>query len=159
MKAIASSVSAVLVIAVFAALAVVPQPSAASPPSAGSGSYVVTGAVVTGVRTAGGNTFVSETETVTATGTFVGTLVHDLVVIFRADGSLTFRGPGTFTGTVGGLSGTLEYTVEGQGSVVTGALHGSFAITRGTGDLAGVQGHVTIEGIAATGGTYTVQFQ
>jgi len=71
---------------------------------------------------------------------------------------LTFRGPGTFTGTVDGLSGTLEYVVEGQGSVVTGELRGSFAITRGTGDLAGVQGHVTIEGIPATGGTYTVQY-
>jgi len=71
---------------------------------------------------------------------------------------LTFRGPGTFTGTVDGLSGTLEYVVEGQGSVVTGELRGSFAITRGTGDLADVQGRVTIEGIPATGGTYTVQY-
>ena len=153
---ITRSVSAALVIAVFAALAAIPWEAAASPPTTGSGSYVVTGAVVTGVRTANGNVFVTETETVTSTGTFTGTLVHDLLVTFHADGSLTFHGPGTFTGAVGGLSGTLEYAVAGQGSMVTGSLRGSFAITRGTGDLAGVHGHVTIEGIPATGGTYTL---
>ena len=158
MNRIVESVSAALVIAILGALALVPAESAASPPATGSGSYIVTGAVVAGVRPAGGNTFVSETETVTATGTFVGTLVHDLVVTFRADGSLTFRGSGTFTGSVGGLSGTFEDPVEGQGSVVTGQLSGSFPITRGTGDLAGLRGHATIEGVPATGGTYTVQF-
>ncbi|SRR6266581_3012042 len=154
---IVGPVSAALVIAVFAVLAVIPSGTVASPPATGSGSYVVTGAVVTGVRTADGNVFVTETETATSTGTLTGTFVHDLVVTIHPDGSLTFHGPGTFTGTINGLSGTLEYVVEGQGSVVTGELRGSFAITRGTGDLASVQGHMTIEGIPATSGTYTVE--
>ena len=152
------SVSGAFVIGVFALLTIVPWGATASPPVTGSGSYTVTGAAVTGVRLADGNVFVTETEYADATGTLTGTFAHDLVVTVHPDGSLNFRGPGTFTGTVDGLSGTLEYVVEGQGSVVTGELRGSFAITRGTGDLADVQGRVTIEGIPATGGTYTVQY-
>ena len=151
-------VPAAFVIAALAALAVIPQGSVASPPATGSGSYAVTGAVATGVRLADGNVFVTETESADATGTLTGTFAHDLVVTIHPDGSLNFRGKGTFTGTVDGVSGSFEDTIEGQGSVVSLELHGTITILRGSGDLVGLRGHLTIEGIPATGGTYAVQF-
>ena len=150
--------SAAFVIAALGALVIVPWGTTASAPVTGSGSYTVTGAVVTAVREAGGNVFVTQTEYADATGTATGTFAHDLVVTFHPDGSLTFRGTGTFTGTVNGVSGSFEDTIEGQGSVATLELHGTITILRGSGGLAGLQGHATIEGIPATGGTYTVQF-
>jgi len=94
-----------------------------------------------------------------ATGTLTGTFAHDLVVTIHPDGSLNFRGKGTFTGTVDGVSGSFEDTLEGQGSVVSGELRGTITILKGFGHLAGLQGRVTIEGIPATGGTYVVEFQ
>jgi hypothetical protein len=154
------AVSAALVIAAFAALAVIPQRSVASPPETGSGSYVVTGADVTDVRVGDdGTVFVTETEYVDATGTLVGSFAHDLVIAIHPDGSLTVHGTGTFTGTVDGVSGSFEDALEAQGSLVTFELHGSFTILSGSGGLKGLQGHATIDGIPATSGTYTIQFQ
>ena len=91
------------------------------------------------------------------TGTLTGTFAHDLVVTIHPDGSLNFRGTGTFAGTVNGLPGTFTDTIEGQGSVVSADLHGTITILRGSGDLEGLLGHMTIEGIPATGGTYALQ--
>ncbi len=153
------SVSAALVIVAFAALVAVPMGSLASPPEMGSGSYVVTGADVTDVRVGDdGTVFITETEYADATGTLTGSFAHDLVVAIHPDGSLTFHGTGTFTGTVDGVSGSFEDAIEGQGSLVTLELHGSFTILRGSGGLKGLQGHATIEGIPATSGTYAIQF-
>ena len=153
-------VSTAFVIAVFAALGSLPWGAAASPPETGSGSYVVTSADITDVRFGDdGTVFVTETEYADATGTLIGTFAHDLVVAIHPDGSLNFRGKGTFTGTVDGMSGSFEDTLEGQGSVVSGELRGTITILKGFGHLAGLQGRVTIEGIPATGGTYVVEFQ
>ena len=152
------SVSAAFVIAVFAALAVAPWGAAASPPATGSGSYVVTGATVWAVRVADGNTFVTETEYATSTGIATGTFAHDLVVAFRADGSLTFRGKGMFTGTFDGVSGSFAYSLEGQGSAASAELHGTITVLDGSGGLAGLRAVATIDGIPATGGTYTVVY-
>src|SRR3990172_7317924 len=116
------SVSGAFVIGVFALLTIVPWGATASPPVRGWGSYTVTGAAVTGVRLADGNVFVTETEYADATGTLTGTFAHDLVVAIHPDGSLNFRGTGTFTGTVDGVSGSFEDTLRGQGSVVSGEL-------------------------------------
>ena len=151
------SVSGAFVIGVSALLTIAPWGATASPPVTGSGWYTVTGAAVTGVRLADGNVFVTETEYADATGTLTGTFAHDLVVTIHPDGSLNFRGTGTFTGTVNGLPGTFTDTIEGQGSVVSADLHGTITILRGSGDLEGLPGHMTIEGIPATGGTYAVQ--
>jgi len=158
MNRIAWSVSAALVIAVFALLAVSPGQSAASPPDTGSGSYVVTGATVWSVRVAGGNTFVTETESAASTGIATGTFTHDIVLTLRADGSLTFRGNGMFTGTFNGVSGGFTYSLEGQGSVVSANLRGTITVLDGSGGLAGLRAVATIDGIPATGGTYTVQY-
>ena len=152
-------VSAALVTALLAALAVAPWRAAASPPEMGSGSYVVTGADVTDVRVGDdGTIFITETEYADATGTLARSFAHDLIVAIHRDGSLTFHGKGTFTGTVDGVSGSFEDVIEGQGSLITLELHGSFTITSGSGGLKGLQGHATIDGIPATGGTYTIQF-
>lgn len=154
------AVSAALVIVALAGLAAIPMGTVASPPETGSGSYVVTGADITDVRFGeDGTVFVTETEYADATGTLIGTFAHDLVVAIHPDGTLNFHGKGTFTGTVDGVSGSFEDTIEGQGSVVSGELHGTITILQGSGHLAGLQGRVTIEGIPATGGTYVVEYQ
>jgi len=158
MARIVRSVSAACVIAVFAALAVVPWGAAASPPSTGSGSYVVTGATVWSVRVAGGNTFVTETESVTSTGTATGSFTHDVVLTVRADGSLTFRGKGTFAGTLDGVSGGFSYSLVGRGSVASAELHGTITVLDGSGGLAGLRAVATIDGIPSTSGTYTVLY-
>lgn len=145
---------------VIAALAVIPSGSLASQATSGSGSYTVGPVDVTNVRFVGDKTIVTETETVYLTGTITGTAVHDLVVTIQ--GSLfTFRGSGTFTGSVDGTSGGFEYHIKGEGvqSVGFGSLHGTFTITDGTGGLADLSGRTTFEGIPAMFGTYTVEYR
>src|SRR3989304_2532557 len=73
-----------------------------------------------------------------------------------ADGNV-FLTETEYAGAAGTLPGTFPDTIEGQGSVVSADLHGTITILRGSGDLEGLPGHMTIEGIPATGGTYAVQ--
>ncbi len=79
-------------------------------------------------------------------GTLTGTLVSDVLVVVRPDGTAEFTESGTFTGTVGGASGTLAWTGEGTG--VGGDFQGQFTLSDGTGDLTKVEGE----------GTFSVHF-
>lgn len=152
-------VSAAFAIAVFAALSAMPQLSAASPPSTGSGAYTVTGFVTTDVRTTDdGNVVIVGTETAVLTGTLEGTFVHDVTIAIQTDGSLTFHGTGTFSGTVDGVSGGFEYSIRGKGVLgPAAALHGTLTILSGSGGLVDLAGRGTFQGIPMTGGTYAVQ--
>ena len=159
MKTMFGSGSAAFVIAVFAALAVVPQQSAAARPTAGSGAYTVSGFVYTGVRTTDeGNTVITGTETVVMSGTLVGTLVHDVTIVVKTDGSFTLHGTGTFSGAVNGVSGGFTYSIKGKGVLgPVAALQGTFTILSGSGGLTDLGGRGSFQGIPMTGGTYAVQ--
>ena len=77
----------------------------------------------------------------TLNGTYAGT---ERDVIY-ADGSATFHGSGTFTGTVAGRSGTGTYRYEGIGPAGQ-PFRATWVFVGETGSLASVRGHGTFGG-------------
>lgn len=65
-----------------------------------------------------------------------------------------FEAQGTFAGTVNGASGTFEVKFEGTISTA-GQAQGVLEIEEGTGELEGLEGSLTLTGIAGVSGTYT----
>ena len=99
----------------FAVLLAAPASAESGPPaeSSGSGSFVVVSATS---RTADGNTFLDLSFVGVTTGTMTGTFTEMVTEAIHPDGSVTFKGSGTFTGTVPCGSGSYNFQVEGQGT-------------------------------------------
>ena len=135
-------------------------PVAAAGPRLGSvpisGTFVQTSFVPSNTRTVDGVTLFDFTEQDTLTGSFTGTSVLQGSCVVRASGQGVCRARETFTGTVDGRSGTAEFQDVSFLDQTTGAIHGSFAIVSGTGQLANLHGHGTFQGVGTTG-TYTGQ--
>lgn len=134
--------------------------SAASPPTSASGTFTTTSATFNSIRSAGGNTIIDLTATVSYSGTFNGTSIVQGTLIFHADGSANFHDTETFTGTVNGVSGTVTFNLTG-GSTPEGLYHGTEVIVSGTGDLANLHGVLrqvgTVPAPIGPAGTYTGQ--
>jgi len=149
----------------LATVALVAAPGAvASPPTAASGTFTYTSSTFNSIRSAGGNTIIDLSATVSYTGTFSGTSTVQGTLIIHADGSANFYDVETFTGTVNGKSGTVTFNLAGTGSVAppAGSYQGTQAIVSGTGELANLHGVLKQVGTvpsAAVGplGTYTGQ--
>ena|SRR5437867_1962945 len=128
--------------------------SAAGPPIAASGSVVQTSFIPSNARTAGGATLFDFTETDTLTGTFSGTSVIYGQCVLRESGQGVCTARETFTGTVNGESGTVDFAdVIHISNLTTGAATGTFTVIPG-GSLSTLHGSGTFQGTGGVG-TYS----
>src|SRR5260221_12877246 len=104
------------VVAAGLAAAALSGTASASPPMALSGTFTPNGFNETFVKESGGNVFYTSHDVHTYTGTFTGTDVFDGIVEIRKDGTISWHGTSTFTGTVAGC---------GTGTVVMEAVGGA----------------------------------
>jgi hypothetical protein len=130
--------------------------AAAGPPFEASGTFVATSIVQSNFRSADGVTFFDYTEEDTIFGTFSGTGLLQTSCVLRASGQGVCRGGTTFRGTVEGEFGIVQLRDVIFFDATTGAFHGTFTVLGGTGGLAGLRGHVSLEG-ASGAGSYTGQ--
>ena len=133
-----------------------PSAAHAAPPVSASGSVTQTSFVVTGSRTADGVTFFSFTETDSLTGSFVGHSEIAGECIQRSTGPILCQAHETFTGTVLGRSGTVDFLNLISVDPSTGAVQGRFTTLGGTGELAGIHAVGTFEAQGTTG-TYSAR--
>jgi hypothetical protein len=129
--------------------------AAAGPPFEASGSFVQTSFVQSNIRSADGVTFFDFTEHDALVGTFSGTSVIQGSCVVPASGQGVCHAVETFTGAVEGESGTARFSDVIFLDLTTGAVHGSFTVVGGTGELASLHGHGTFQGTSGAPGTYT----
>ena len=127
----------------LAALAVVVSASAHRPgPTAVTGSWTTTSGEVVDQKQIGPLLYLRQRGTAAFTGELAGTTTFDLRAVVRPDFSSFGLATETFTGTIGGRSGTLLLLER-----VTGGADGSARIDAialgGTGGLRGVHGQIT----------------
>jgi Protein of unknown function (DUF3224) len=103
-----------------------------------------------------GVTLFDFTEHDTLAGSFTGTSVLQGSCVVRASGQGVCQARETFTGTAFGQSGTVQLQDVSFTDQTTGAIHGTFTIVGGTGNLANLHGHGTFQGMGTTG-TYAGQ--
>ena len=144
------------ILALTAMAFLLPQTAGASAPVAGGGDFVVTSDVVTSTHQDAGNTFLTIAMTTDVTGTLAGTIVTDETAVVHPNGVITIQAAETFTGTANGIAGTLQFNTVGIADAATGAFTGQFAIVDGSGGLANLHGHGTVEGVGFVG-TYTIE--
>ncbi|TML05254.1 MAG: hypothetical protein E6G36_03260 [Actinobacteria bacterium] len=112
-----------MLFAMLAAVALGAGPgAAASPPTPASGTFTYLSSTFDSMRSAGGNTIIDLSATVSYTGTFSGTSTLHGILIFHSDGTgaqfppwrANFHDVETFTGTVNGVSGTVTFNLNGS---------------------------------------------
>jgi hypothetical protein len=140
-------------------LLLLPGSANASTLSTGSGSFTTTGEVIS-IKQAGGNTIVTATEVQTLAGALSGTRMATGIQIFHPDGTFTAHDSGTFTGTIGGRTGSI--TISGASSGVGNTGNGQIVGDQGTGGLAGLHLQGTFQPVITSAntanGTYSIQF-
>lgn len=121
----------------------VQAPAQATSPTQAEGHWAYVTAL-TGVRTAGCNTFLTLTEQDHLTGTFEGWSNQDEsggTVVAHCSGSFTFTGRLVFDDvTVDGRTGGLVMAVNGRLSEVGSEWTGTWVIVGATGELEGLHG-------------------
>jgi hypothetical protein len=135
----------VTAVALLAAVAV--SGASASPPISASGSFTYLSSTFNSVRSAGGNTIIDLSATVSYTGTFTGTSTVEGTLIFHADGSANFHDVETFTGTVNGVSGTVTFDLTGRNGPGFTDFHATETIISVSGGLDGLHGVLNWEGV------------
>jgi len=116
-----------------------------------------TSATTISVNTVDGYTVITQSLLLTTTGGIAGTLSGSDVAIITPTLTGFLSGRGTFTGIVLGRSGTVGIGFAGTFSPITGQLNlqASFLQGTGTGQLTGISGQGTVQGVFNVGGTYT----
>jgi hypothetical protein len=142
---------------VFALSVGLSAPARATPPTEGSGTFTGSNATLTQTGQADGNTFYSETFTLTFLGILAATCPAFNTQVVHPDGTDNFRGSGTCTGTVDNVPGTFSIPFVGI-VAADGSERGTFRVSGGTGSLAGVHGQGTFQAPADPNapGTYTI---
>jgi hypothetical protein len=142
-------------------LLLVPAANAATTETA-TGSFTTTATTIS-VQVINGNTVITQSLTILTTGDVSGSLSGSDIAVITSTGSGFIAGSGTFTGTILGRSGTVGIGFAGTFSPTTGQLNLQAVFLRGTGtgQLTGLSGTGTVQGIFNVGGTYTftVTFQ
>lgn len=128
-----------------------PEVATAAPPVTASGTVSSTSFAVTGSRTAGGVTFFTFAETDSLQGTFVGRTTLSGECIQRPTGPILCKASETFTGTILGRSGTVNFLNLISVDPSTGAVEGRFTSVGGSGELAGVHTVGTFEAQGGAG--------
>ena len=116
-------------------------------PTEGGGTLQAIDLTPGDARLAGPNVFFSEANTFTITGTLSGTLVCQVSGLVRPTGEGTANATCTFTGTVGGHSGTAVLRINE--TFAGDSIHGRFVLADGTDDLANLHGQ----------GSFTLHFE
>ena len=151
--------AAIAALPLLVPLLLLPASANASVLSAGSGSFTTTGEVIS-VKQVGGNTIVTATEVQTLTGALSGTRMATGIQIFQPDGTFTANDSGTFTGTIGGRTGSI--TISGTSTGVGNTGSGHIVGDRGTGGLAGLHLQGTFQPVITSAttadGTYSIQY-
>lgn len=151
--------AAIAALPLLVPLLLLPASANASVLSAGSGSFTTTGEVIS-VKQVGGNTIVTATEVQTLTGALSGTRMATGIQIFHPDGTFTANDSGTFTGTIGGRTGSI--TISGTSTGVGNTGSGHIVGDRGTGGLAGLHLQGTFQPVITSAttadGTYSIQY-
>ena len=140
----------VALILVLSALPAHPA-GAVGPPIEATGTYTRTSIAQSNIRTMGNVTMLDFTETQVWTGTFTGTTVLHGSCVVRPSLQAVCQAMATFTGTVAGRSGTAELHLVVFIDMATRVLHANFTIVGGTGDLAALHGHGTVQALRGTG--------
>ena len=137
---------------VAAAVVVFATPASAGSPATATGTYTATGPpVVTDVRSAGGNTFVTESLPAVYTGDFTGPYVLAGTIHFRDDGSFTAHGSLVCSDcTIGGRTGDFTAVINIFGSSLVDAW-GTLTVVSASGRLAGLHARADFQGSAAFG--------
>lgn len=145
-------------IAIGTMVLTVSQAARAEAPALAEGSFFATAPpVIVDVQNAGPNTILTQTNTFALTGDLNGTYANEQRAVIRPDGEFVQNGFGTFTGTVNGVAGTLDFREVSSGNLST-TFDGHVVTTAGSGGLANVRCNGTIEGDAVSGtGTYAVR--
>jgi hypothetical protein len=142
-------------------LLLLPAANAATTQTA-TGSFTTSTTTIS-VQLINGNTVITQSLKLLTTGDISGSLSGTDVAVITSTGSGFLAGSGTFTGTILGRSGTVELGFAGTFSPVTGqlSLQAAFLQGTGTGQLTGISGTGTVQGIFNVGGTYnfTVTFR
>jgi hypothetical protein len=131
--------------------------------SASAKGNFTTHSTTTSIQPVNGKLIVTQDITFTVTGDVSGTaLATDTVVVDQSTGTGFFFGSGTLTGTVLGKSGTVGFMFTGtfRGFPTLPKLRGHlvFFPESGTGQLSGLSGEGTLQGILDVGGTYSMEF-
>lgn len=132
-------------------------PAGATQPTPGSGAFTLASAVTTGARTADGNLFITQIQTLDDTGVLAGVETDSVSIVFHPDGTFNATADVHFVGMVAGRTGTLEQQYETTGNAVT--FQGQLQTLSGTGALANLHGVGSFVGSSTTfAGTYTFQY-
>lgn len=120
----------------------------ASPPTAASGT--ITQEALTGfdIRFAGPNVILTQSTAGTVSGTLQGAYQDTFRVVIHPNGKFNAQGKLTCVCTVGDRSGVLELSVTNTGEEIDGVpiFEGRFVIKKGTNELAGLHGVLTMGG-------------
>lgn len=133
----------------------VAAPLQATPVSA-SGDFSFLAFQPTSVEQRGTTTHMTTEDVLLLTGDLEGILNGSFQVTITEDGSGVFHGFSVFEGTYKGRTGTFYFSENGRISNSV-FLEGNFAVVDAEGELAGIHGHGTINGILGVGGTYTMR--
>jgi hypothetical protein len=148
-----------LAIAILSLIAMRSLGLAAHPITAASGTFVSTSITIISEMEDKFNTITEVSSTVTYTGSLEGhSTVHGTLIVHQ-DGSGSFRGVETFTGTVNGMPGTLTFNVTGTSDLYQ-AIQMTSTITSGTAALASLHGELSKTGMIKDNGpvgTYSGQ--
>jgi hypothetical protein len=136
-----------LVTAVALVAAVAASGASASSPLAASGTFTYLSSTFNSMRTAGGNTIIDLSATVSYTGTFTGTSTLHGILIVHADGSANAHDVETFTGTVNGVSGTVTFDLTVRNGPGFTDFHATDTIISASGGLAGLHGLLNWEDV------------
>lgn len=129
-----------------------------SQPAAASGTFAVLSITSFVARPVGGNTFIEQTTAGVFSGTLTGTFEDEISASVHPNGVVGARGTITCTCTFAGKSGTLEFVQVSTGDFAAQAFEGRAIITRGTGDLSGLQGVLQLNGTVDPNGLATVDY-
>jgi len=129
-----------------------------TPSISASGTFTYTSSTFNSIRSAGGNTIIDLSATVSYTGTFTGTSTLQGTLILHPNGTANFQNVETFTETVNGVPSTVTLRLEGN-TDRAGDITASDVIISATGELHGVLSEVATLGANGPVGTYTGQIQ
>src|SRR6266566_2785810 len=135
-KVLVSAMITLLLLSVLASTAL------AAPPTAASGTLTYTSSTFNSIRSAGGNTIIDLSATVSYTGTFNGTSTLHGTLILHPNGTANFHDVETFTGTVNGVPGIVTFNLNGSSDAAS-VVSATDVIVGASGDLAGLRGVLT----------------
>jgi len=142
-----------------ATLGVLVEGATASPPKEGAANFVITGAVTTDVKQAGGNTIAEQEITEIFSGTMSGPVLSHARFVIHERGInyqlVSVCAPCDVEGRVG----TLLMRGEGRAPDIAAPLPGRFTIVDSDGGLETLRGHGTFTGtLFPPIGTYSLEY-